>query len=102
MLNPMHGKDLNRPIPRKQTNAQSGKKKIISERDRESHLKFRATVRRLLDGLMSEARQYEDTGERPSDAFVQKLGAYGLLAVNLGPGPWLASFVLLGGIQPAE
>ncbi|KAG1160114.1 hypothetical protein G6F46_012559 [Rhizopus delemar] len=86
-------------VPYAEPNAWQGFKSPYST---ESHLKFRATVRRLLDGLMSEARQYEDTGERPSDAFVQKLGAYGLLAVNLGPGPWLASFVLLGGIQPAE
>ncbi|KAG1139093.1 hypothetical protein G6F37_011642 [Rhizopus arrhizus] len=68
----------------------------------ESHFKFRAAVRRILDGLMSEARQYEDREERPSDELVQKLGSYGLLAANIGPGPWLEAFELPGGIQPSE
>ncbi|KAI8876973.1 acyl-CoA dehydrogenase NM domain-like protein [Backusella circina FSU 941] len=68
----------------------------------ESHFKFREAVRRILDPMIEEARQYEDSGERPSDEFVQTLGKAGILACNVGPGPWLNSFELPGGVKPGE
>ncbi|CAO3699662.1 unnamed protein product [Rhizopus microsporus] len=68
----------------------------------ESHFKFRDAVRKILDPLIEEARQYEDSGEKPSDELVQKLGAHGILAANVGPGPWLNAFKLPGGIASSE
>jgi alkylation response protein AidB-like acyl-CoA dehydrogenase len=68
----------------------------------ESHFKFRDAVRKILDPMIEEARQYEDSGERPSDEFVQKLGKAGVLACNVGPGPWLNNIELPGGIKAEE
>lgn len=68
----------------------------------ESHFKFRDAVRAILDPMIEEARQYEDSGERPSDEFLQRLGAHGILAANVGPGPWLKAFQLPGGVNPDE
>ncbi|KAF1805868.1 acyl-CoA dehydrogenase/oxidase [Mucor lusitanicus] len=68
----------------------------------ESHFKFRDAVRAILDPMIEEARQYEESGEKPSDEFLQKLGAHGILAANVGPGPWLKAFKLPGGISADE
>ncbi|ORZ16220.1 acyl-CoA dehydrogenase/oxidase [Absidia repens] len=67
----------------------------------ENHFKFRIAVRQILDGLKNEAREFEDSGERPSDKFVQKLGAAGLLAANIGPDA-VQGFQLPGGVKPEE
>ncbi|KAI8992452.1 acyl-CoA dehydrogenase/oxidase [Pilobolus umbonatus] len=68
----------------------------------ESHFKFKTAIRTVLDGIADEARSYEDSGERPPDALVQKLGAAGILAVNMGPGPWLNDYPIPGGVSPQE
>ncbi|KAI8093740.1 acyl-CoA dehydrogenase/oxidase [Halteromyces radiatus] len=67
----------------------------------ENHARFRVAVRKILDGLKSEAREIEDSGERPSDEFVQKVGAAGLLAANIGPDA-VHGIHLPGGIKPEE
>lgn len=71
---------------------------------RESHIRFRTAVRKITDELAAEVRQYEITGERPSDELQQKLGTTGLLAANIGPGPHLREFniKLPGGVTPEE
>jgi hypothetical protein len=52
--------------------------------------------------MIDEARAYEDSGERPSDEFVQRLGKYGILAANIGPNIMLKSFNLPGDIKAEE
>lgn len=52
--------------------------------------------------MIEEARAYEDSGEKPSDEFVQRLGKYGILAANIGPNPVLESYELPGGIKAEE
>ncbi|KAI9499666.1 acyl-CoA dehydrogenase/oxidase [Zychaea mexicana] len=71
---------------------------------KESHYKFRTAVRVIMDELAEEAREYEVSGERPSDEFQQKLGSHGLLAANIGPGKFLKDFniQLPGGVAPEE
>ncbi|KAG0176042.1 hypothetical protein DFQ28_007923 [Apophysomyces sp. BC1034] len=69
---------------------------------KESHIRFRAALRKIMDELAPEARSYEDTGEKPSDEFVQKLGSHGILAANVGPGPWLKPFRLPGNVKAEE
>ncbi|SAL95004.1 hypothetical protein [Absidia glauca] len=67
----------------------------------ERHTQFRIAVRKILDSMKTEARELEDSGERPPDAFVQKLGAVGLLAANIGPDA-VKGIALPGGIKPEE
>ena len=71
---------------------------------RESHYKFRTAVRVIMDSLAEEAREFEVSGERPSDEFQQKMGSHGLLAANIGPGKFLKEFniQLPGGITAEE
>ncbi|KAI8984311.1 acyl-CoA dehydrogenase/oxidase [Mycotypha africana] len=69
---------------------------------KESHFRFREAVRKILDPLMEEARQYEDSGERPPNSFLETLGKHGLIAANIGPGPWLKGIKLPGGVHPEE
>ena len=52
--------------------------------------------------MIEEARAYEDSGERPSDEFVQKLGSHGILEMNVGPSPALTGLSLPGGVKPEE
>ncbi|KAI9275679.1 acyl-CoA dehydrogenase/oxidase [Phascolomyces articulosus] len=71
---------------------------------KESHYKFRTAVRVIMDQLAEEAREFEVSGERPSDEFQQKMGSHGLLAANIGPGKFLKEFniQLPGGIPVEE
>ncbi|KAG0170056.1 hypothetical protein DFQ28_002596 [Apophysomyces sp. BC1034] len=69
---------------------------------KESHFRFRAAVRKIMDELAPEARSFEDSGEKPTDEFMQKLGSHGLLAANVGPGPWLRDYKLPGGVTADE
>ena len=57
-----------------------------------------------MDNLAEEAREFEVSGERPSDEFQQKMGSHGLLAANIGPGKFLKEFniQLPGGITAEE
>lgn len=57
-----------------------------------------------MDELAPEAREFEVNGERPSNEFMEKMGACGLLACNIGPGPYLREFniQLPGGVAPEE
>lgn len=57
-----------------------------------------------MDELAPEAREFEVNGARPTDEFLQKMGAAGLLAANIGPGPYLREFnvKLPGDIPPEE
>ncbi|KAI8064576.1 acyl-CoA dehydrogenase/oxidase [Gongronella butleri] len=70
----------------------------------ERHKEFRIAVRKVLDSMRQEAEEYETTGDRPSDEFMQKLGSYGLLAANIGPDAvrLIPTIQLPGGIQPEE
>ncbi|KAL0073318.1 acyl-CoA dehydrogenase/oxidase [Phycomyces blakesleeanus] len=69
---------------------------------KESHYKFRAAIRPIIDELAEEARHFEDTETKPTDEFMQKLGSYNLLAANVGPGPWLRNITLPGGVTGEE
>ncbi|KAI9311301.1 acyl-CoA dehydrogenase/oxidase [Dichotomocladium elegans] len=71
---------------------------------KESHFKYRLAVRKIMDELAPEAREYEDTGSRPTNEFMQKMGAAGLLAANVGPGKYLKEFnvKLPGDVKPEE
>lgn len=57
-----------------------------------------------MDELAPEAREFEINGERPSNEFMEKMGASGLLACNIGPGSFLREFnvQLPGGVAPEE
>jgi alkylation response protein AidB-like acyl-CoA dehydrogenase len=59
-------------------------------------------LRKFLDPIMAEARQLEDSGDKPSDEIQMKLGKAGILAANCGPGPWLKDYQLPGGISGDE
>lgn len=61
-------------------------------------------MRKIFDELAPEIRELEEAGGRPSDELQKKFGDYGLLAANIGPGPYLREFniKLPGGIAPEE
>ncbi|KAI9020648.1 acyl-CoA dehydrogenase/oxidase [Phycomyces nitens] len=69
---------------------------------KESHFKFRAAVRTIVDEMAEEARSFEDSEKKPTDEFMQKLGSYNLLSANVGPGPWLHNTILPGGVTGEE
>lgn len=69
---------------------------------RDSHFKLRAAVRKVTDSLAVEAREFEESGTKPSDEFMKKLGDNGLLAANIGPGPWLHGMTFPGGVKGEE
>jgi hypothetical protein len=55
-----------------------------------------------------EALTSEESGKVPSSELYQKMGAFGVWACRVGPGPWLKMcveaglFTLPGGIRPEE
>ncbi|EIE88106.1 hypothetical protein G6F46_009656 [Rhizopus delemar] len=69
---------------------------------KDSHFKLRAAVRKVTDSLAVEAREFEESGTKPSDEFMKKLGDNGLLAANIGPGPWLHGMTFPGGVKGEE
>jgi len=68
----------------------------------ESHIKFRAAIRKIFDEIVPEALVNEDLGKSPSLELNKKLGAAGVLAAQIGPGPWLQGIKLPGGVKPEE
>lgn len=56
----------------------------------------------MTDSLAVEAREFEESGTKPSDEFMKKLGDNGLLAANIGPGPWLHGMTFPGGVKGEE
>ncbi|KAI7864162.1 acyl-CoA dehydrogenase/oxidase [Spinellus fusiger] len=69
---------------------------------KETHYKFRAALRVISDELGPDMRHFEETGKKPTEEFMQKLGSYGILAASLGHGPWLKNYTLPGGVRPEE
>lgn len=68
----------------------------------ESHIKFRSAIRKIYDELLPEALLNEDLGKSPTLELNKKLGAAGVLAAQIGPGPWLQGLNLPGGVKPEE
>ena len=71
----------------------------------ESHKRFLLAVRAFVDTeLRPIAVRYDDAGKIPPPGLFKKMGAFGLLAARLGPGPWLSMlpFELPGGVKPEE
>ncbi|CAO3623845.1 unnamed protein product [Cunninghamella blakesleeana] len=68
----------------------------------ESHTKFRQAIRKIFDEIREEANLSEELGKVPTKEIYAKLGDEGVLASQLGPGPWLKGLKLPGGIKPEE
>ncbi|KAI8877387.1 acyl-CoA dehydrogenase NM domain-like protein [Backusella circina FSU 941] len=68
----------------------------------ESHTHFRKALRAIYDEIKPDAVLMEDSGKYPSTELYQKLGAEGVLATQIGPGPWLKGLKLPGDIKPEE
>lgn len=69
----------------------------------ESHIRFRADLRKFFDEVvMPDAPNSEDMGKVPTPELYRKLGDFGLLASRIGPGPHLEGHKLPGGIKPDE
>ncbi|KAG2189419.1 hypothetical protein INT44_004561 [Umbelopsis vinacea] len=68
----------------------------------ESHIKFRSAIRKIYDEMLPEALLNEDLGKSPTIELNKKLGAAGVLATQIGPGPWLQGLNLPGGVKPEE
>ncbi|EIE91053.1 hypothetical protein G6F49_006953 [Rhizopus delemar] len=68
----------------------------------ESHTKFRKAVRAIYDEIKPEAVTSEDMGSYPTKELYQRLGEEGVLASQIGPGPWLKGLKLPGGIEPEK
>lgn len=52
--------------------------------------------------MAPEARELEESGSKPPDEFLKKLGDHNLLAANIGPGPWLHGMTFPGGVKGEE
>jgi alkylation response protein AidB-like acyl-CoA dehydrogenase len=70
----------------------------------ESHTKFRTAIRKIYDGIKEEAQQSEEMGKAPSKELYRMLGEEGVLASQIGPGPWMGKVIkkLPGGVKPEE
>ncbi|KAI8138301.1 acyl-CoA dehydrogenase/oxidase [Fennellomyces sp. T-0311] len=68
----------------------------------DSHFRYQKAVRTICDDLKAEAQECDGAGDRPSDEFAKKLGKHNLLAAHIGPGPWLHSLTLPGGVSGKE
>ncbi|CEI89034.1 Putative Acyl-CoA dehydrogenase [Rhizopus microsporus] len=69
---------------------------------KESHFKLRAALRKIIDEMAPEARELEESGFKPPEKFLKKLGDHNLLAANIGPGPWLHGMTFPGGVKGEE
>lgn len=54
----------------------------------ESHTHFRKSIRAIYDEIRPDAVLAEDMGTYPSKELYAKLGEAGVLATQIGPGPW--------------
>jgi len=79
-------------------------RKLPSPYYTEAHTKFRLAVREFLyNEVYAEAQKFELNGKQPTDTVYKKMGAFGLLAARIGPGPHLKMVQQLpGGIKPEE
>ncbi|KAI8092749.1 acyl-CoA dehydrogenase/oxidase [Halteromyces radiatus] len=70
----------------------------------ESHTKFRIAIRKIFSSIQEEAQQCEESGKPPSKELYMKLGEQGVLAAQIGPGPWMKHIIkkLPGDIKPEE
>ncbi|KAI7897466.1 uncharacterized protein BX663DRAFT_556703 [Cokeromyces recurvatus] len=62
----------------------------------ESHTNFRKAIRAIYDEIKPEAILSEDSGAYPTKELYAKLGEEGVLASQIGPGPWLKGLKLPG------
>ncbi|KAI9251067.1 acyl-CoA dehydrogenase/oxidase [Sporodiniella umbellata] len=69
---------------------------------KESHFKYRAALRKITDSLAEEARALDVSGQKPTEAFMKKLGEHHIIAAHIGPGPWLHGLVFPGGLRGEE
>ncbi|KAL0076973.1 acyl-CoA dehydrogenase/oxidase [Phycomyces blakesleeanus] len=65
----------------------------------DSHTEFRKALRNIYSGIRAEALQCEEAGKNPSSEIYQFLGSEGVLATQIGPGPWLKGLKLPSGIK---
>ncbi|KAI9310073.1 acyl-CoA dehydrogenase/oxidase [Dichotomocladium elegans] len=68
----------------------------------ESHTKFRKALRAIYSKVKPEAMLSEELGKAPTAELYRMLGEEGVLASQIGPGPWLKGLKLPGGIKPEE
>lgn len=70
----------------------------------DSHIKFRDAVRKFFTvEVLPELITFEELGKEPPISFLQKLGAFGIHACRMGPGPHLKLVKSLpGGVKPEE
>jgi len=75
----------------------------------ESHINFQKALRKFYDEVVvPEALASEESGKVPSTELYQKMGAFGIWACRVGPGPWLRMcvdaglFKLPGGVEPEQ
>mmetsp|Transcript_14391 Transcript_14391/g.36414 ORF Transcript_14391/g.36414 Transcript_14391/m.36414 type:complete len:511 (+) Transcript_14391:181-1713(+) len=71
----------------------------------ESHQRFRVALRKFMDEeVMPSVVMWDEMGKVPTSELYQKMGASGILAARIGPGPHLKvpGINLLGGVKPEE
>ncbi|TPX62529.1 hypothetical protein PhCBS80983_g00251 [Powellomyces hirtus] len=70
---------------------------------KESHFKFRTAVRKFMqEEILPEGISNEESGTTADAETFEKMGAFGLLACRMGPGPHLKGMSLPGGVKPEE
>ncbi|KAI7861576.1 acyl-CoA dehydrogenase/oxidase [Spinellus fusiger] len=69
---------------------------------KETHIAFRKHLRSIYTEILPEAILAEDAGKHPTPAMYRQLGEEGVLASQVGPGPWLKGLKLPGGVKPEE
>ena len=75
---------------------------------KKSHIDIRNGIANFREKELNPiSEQYENTGKYPTEELYKKMGAAGILAIRLGPGPWLKEvskygITLPGGVKPEE
>ncbi|KAJ8653724.1 hypothetical protein O0I10_010646 [Lichtheimia ornata] len=68
----------------------------------ESHTRFRKAMRTIYADVKPDAILAEEMNQAPTQELYKMLGEEGVLASQIGPGPWLKGLKLPGGIKPEE
>lgn len=69
----------------------------------DTHRAFRTAVRTFIETeILPEAAEFDELGKTASKEVYKKMGAFGLLACRMGPGPHLKAFTLPGGVKYEE
>eukprot|EP01064_Diplonema_japonicum_P027224 TRINITY_DN3910_c1_g5_i1.p1 TRINITY_DN3910_c1_g5~~TRINITY_DN3910_c1_g5_i1.p1 ORF type:complete len:521 (+),score=113.61 TRINITY_DN3910_c1_g5_i1:47-1609(+) len=68
----------------------------------DGHRAFRAACRKWVEGLRSQAEQFDKAGKEPTKEMFIKAGVDGMIVSRIGPGPWMKELKNYGVTLPGN